>query len=440
MIGRRLKQYLPRSLYGRAALILVIPAVGLQVLVTVIFVQRHFEDVTTQMTRTLIREVRLLLTQVETAATPETALDAVSDEARVLDFDLAFVDPGDVPRADTRAWYDFSGLVMRRTLREAFPDASPVLLDQPRRVTVYLPTDPGLLRIGFDRRRVSATAPHQLLVNMVVFGGVVTLIAYFYLRNQLRPVTRLADAATAFGRGEKVRYTPRGATEVRAAGRAFVEMRNRIERHIEQRTMMLSGVSHDLRTPLTRLKLGLSMIDDPEAKRLVADAEEMEALIDAFLAFARGAQESVPERTDPHALMARIVDDARRSGQDVILCPGEPSGGDVMLRPLALRRAVENLINNAVRYASRAEVTVRLAENAVRISVEDDGPGIPAERRAEAVKLFSRLDPARNQNRGAGVGLGLAIAMDVARAHGGQLRLDDSARLGGLLAEIVIPR
>lgn len=435
----RLKHYLPRGLYGRAALILVLPVVLLQLVVSVIFIQRHFEDVTAQMTQTLIREIRLLGVKADSAATAAGVLGAMSAETLALNFDVRLIDPAEAPTEDSRYWYDFSGLVVLKTLHEDLPDAAPILLALPRMVTLYYPVRHGTLEITFPRRQVSASAPHQLLVNMAFFGFLMTVIAYLYLRNQLRPIKRLARAATAFGRGERLDYSPSGASEVRTAGLAFVEMRNRIERHIEQRTTMLSGVSHDLRTPLTRLKLGLSMIDDDEAENLLSDVEEMERLIDGFLTFAKGAQESAPELVDPHALVARIVDDAQRSGQDVTLLPGEGEG-TVTLRPVALRRAVENLIGNAIRYAGRAEVSVRLLPGSLRIAVEDDGPGIPPDQRAEAIKLFTRLDPARNQNNGSGVGLGLAIAMDVARAHGGRLRLEDSPRLGGLLAEIVIAR
>ena len=439
MTALRLKHYLPRGLYGRAALILVLPIVLLQLIVSVIFIQRHFEDVTAQMTETLIRELRLIIGQASAADSPAMAMSRMGPTATVLEFDLRFVPGEAVPLDDSRVWYDFSGLVMRRTLRDALPAAGPLMLAEPRVVTVYYPTPNGTLEIGFDRKRVSASAPHQLLVNMVFFGGLMTAVAFLYLRNQLRPIRRLALAAEAFGRGERADYRPGGAVEVRAAGKAFVEMRHRIERHIEQRTLMLSGVSHDLRTPLTRLKLALSMMDDPEAEQLLGDVREMEALIDAFLAFAKGAQESAPERVDPHVLVARIVEDAQRAGQAVTLQPGE-GAGEVMLRPVAIRRAVENLIGNAVRYGERAEVAVRLLPGSLRIRVEDDGPGIPEAERDQAIKAFSRLDPARNQNKGSGVGLGLAIAMDIARAHGGELRLGESARLGGLLAEIVIAR
>ena len=234
-------------------------------------------------------------------------------------------------------------------------------------------------------------------------------------------------------------YRPSGAVEVRAAGNAFLDMRNRIERQIEQRTLMLSGVSHDLRTPLTRLKLGLSMLDDADAADLKRDVDEMQSMLDEFLNFARGISEAEPEPVDPAELLRDLVEDFARAGKAVTLV-AVVGQGTILLRRLAMRRAVENLITNAVRYGSRAEVSMMLTEKSLRIRVEDDGPGIPPAQRSEAVKPFTRLDAARNQNKGSGVGLGLAIATDIARAHGGVLRLGQSERLGGLQADIVIAR
>jgi two-component system osmolarity sensor histidine kinase EnvZ len=434
---RWLKTYLPRGLYGRAALILILPVVVLQLVVSVVFIQRHFEDVTTQMTQTVNRELRLVLRTAAAAQTRDGALEAMDGFARTLDLDLAFT--GTVPDADWLRWYDFSGRVMMRVLRAGVPAAGPILLPDNDEVTVFLDTGLGPLRVQFDRDRVSASNPHQLLVNMAFFGVLMTVIAFVYLRNQLRPITRLADAAQAFGRGRTVPYNPRGAIEVRAAGHAFLDMRNRIERQIEQRTLMLSGVSHDLRTPLTRLKLELSMLDTEEAAPMLRDVDEMQRLVDEFLSFAKGAAEGEPEQVDPVALAREIVADARRAGIAVDLTKAEGEG-TVTLRPGAIRRALENLIGNAVRYGSRATVSVALTDKSLRFRVEDGGPGIPEHQRAEAIKPFARLDPARNQNKAAGVGLGLAIATDIARAHGGVLRLGQSEALGGLRADIVIAR
>lgn len=431
-----LKNYLPRGLYGRAALILILPVVFLQLVVSIAFIQRHFEDVTTQMTQTVLRELDLVLGATQTAASRDEALAQMAPFTETLELKVKFEDP---PAEDLIRWYDFSGRVVIRTMRDDEPAISAVLLPDNDRVEVFANTPLGPLSIAFERWRVSASNPHQLLVTMVFFGALMTVIAYIYLRNQLRPITRLADAAQAFGRGRNVPYNPRGALEVRTAGHAFLDMRARIERQIEQRTMMLSGVSHDLRTPLTRLKLGLSLLDEADAEPLLRDVDDMQRLLDEFLNFAKGASEGEPELVDPGELLRGVVEDARRAGKAVSLHLVEGEG-DVTLRVVPIRRALENLIGNAVRYGKHAEVSMAMTEKSLRFRVEDDGPGIAEDKRSEAVKPFARLDPARNQNQGSGVGLGLAIASDIARAHGGVLRLGHSDRLGGLQADIVIAR
>ncbi|MCV6585760.1 MAG: ATP-binding protein [Marinibacterium sp.] len=439
MTFRWLKHYLPQSIFGRTALIIAVPMVLLQVVVMVLFVQRHFEDVTAQMTRNLIRELELIAQITNDAETVTEAEAMMAPLLPSLELSIAFVPPQEVPKVNSRMWYDLSGRTVIATLESTMPGLLAVSLAQDRMVSAYLSTDFGPARVTFARRRVSASAPHQLLVIMMGFGLLLVAVAFVYLRNQLKPVSRLADAATAFGLGQTPRYSPSGAKELRAAGRAFLDMRARIERHIEQRTLMLSGVSHDLRTPLTRMKLELSMMDPADAAPLLRDVAEMEGLVNSFLDFAGDMASVENAELDPRGLVEEIVHDAERAGQAVTLYESEGSG-TVMLRERGMRRALENLIGNAVRYGTRAEVSVRLLPNQLRIAVEDDGPGIPPGQRADALKPFARLDPARNQNKGSGVGLGLAIASDVARAHGGQLILDDSARLGGLRAEIRIGR
>ncbi|HBT02780.1 MAG TPA: two-component sensor histidine kinase [Citreicella sp.] len=427
MFFQWLKRYMPRGIYARAALILVLPVLTLQLVVSVVFIQRHFEGVSDQMTRGVARDISYALSN--------------PDAAGPLGLSLREVPQAVVPEADLRRWFDFSGIVVTRTLRRFVDGVEHVALPNDTDVSVLVRGPGGSLHeVEFSRARASASNPHQLLVNMVFFGMLITLISYLYLRNQLRPITRLAQAAEAFGRGRHVPYSPGGAVEVRAAGSAFLDMRNRIERQIEQRTMMLSGVSHDLRTPLTRLRLGLSLLEDEDREPLERDVEDMQQLIDAFLDFARGnAQMGEPEPTDPVALARSVVEDARRAGRAVTLVRVE-GAGQVVLRPAALRRALENLVNNAVRYGSRCEVSLTLTDKSLRFRVEDDGPGIPPESRDDAIRPFVRLDPARNQDRGTGVGLGLAIAADIARAHGGVLRLGSSDTLGGLRADVVIAR
>jgi two-component system, OmpR family, osmolarity sensor histidine kinase EnvZ len=273
---------------------------------------------------------------------------------------------------------------------------------------------------------------------MVFASFLLTVIAYFFLRRQLRPITKLAEAAEEFGKGRTVSYRPRGAQEVRAAGRAFLDMRGRIDRQIEQRTLMLSGVSHDLRTPLTRMRLALSLMpEDAEVEALQADVTQMERMVDEFLAFVRGDAMEGSEPADMVALVQGAVD---RAGGGVRLVAVDGTPEMVEMRPQAIVRAVDNLIANARRFASRVELRLVFMERSLRLTVEDDGPGIPLDQREEALRPFTRLDASRDPNRGAGVGLGLSIASDVALSHGGALRLSQSEGLGGLRVDLVIAR
>jgi len=427
MIFNWLKHYMPRSLYGRAAMILLLPVVVLQLVVTVVFMQRHFEGVTMQMSTTVAREVELVLSGV-----PETTLD-------VLGIRVADVSRDVLVEPNTRLWFDFSGVIITRNLNKILPQIKVIDLYNDDIVRLVADVDGQAKEIIFDRSRISAAKPHQLFVNMMFYGFLFTLIALVYLRNQLRPIKRLATAAEAFGRGRNMPFSPAGATEVRSAGTAFVDMRNRIERQIETRTLMLSGVSHDLRTPLTRMRLALAMLDDDEREPLELDVDEMQGMIDAFLEFSKGGQAMEPESVVVETWIEQVVAGWVRAGRDVSLVHSEGEGA-VMLRLGGIRRALDNLIGNAVRYGSSAEVSMVLTDKFLRLRVEDDGPGIPENRRAEAQRPFTRLDTSRNQDKGGSVGLGLAIATDIARAHGGVLRLGESERLGGLRADIVIAR
>lgn len=432
-----MKRYAPRSLYGRAALILLLPVVSLQVVVSVVFIQRLFEDVTQQMSTNVAYELRYLQEAVEGAPTRDAARRALETLGPDFEIRTRLPDPDPITVTDRRV-YDLSGRLVIPTLTDELEGVRGIdLATDDDVVDMTVDTRHGPLRFGFDRDRVSARNPHQFLVIMLLTALLLTVVAYLFLKNQLRPIKRLADAALAFGKGRSVPYSPGGAREVRNAGAAFLDMRARIERQIEQRTMMLSGVSHDLRTPLTRLRLELEMLDAAEAEPMRRDLDEMQRMLDAFLDFAREGAMGEPERVDPTDLIEDVVEKARRAGNTVERGRMQ-SSGTVSLNSLAVGRALENLVGNALRYGTRARVSLDRSERALVFVVEDDGPGIPAEGRAEAMRAFTRLDGARNQNRGAGVGLGLAIAQDVARQHGGVLRLGQSSDLGGLRADLVI--
>jgi two-component system osmolarity sensor histidine kinase EnvZ len=424
---------MPKRLYWRAAFILLFPVIFLQLIVSVVIIKRHFEGVTEQMTGTVASQIKLIATKVEAAE-----IDAAIELSEALNMKLLAVESDKSIGLNSKRFYDVSGIVVIRELYKLKWVQNVDLLDDDY-VTVTLRLADMIFQLQFDRARVSASNPHQLIVNMVVFGAFFTLIAFMYLRNQLRPITRLAVAAEAFGRGQTVPYTASGAIEVKAAGNAFLEMRNRIERHIEQRTMILSGVSHDLRTPLTRLKLGISLLDSDDKEPLERDVEEMRLMLDEFLTFAKAQdnEQSNFELLTVSSIIDSLKDDYQRSNAKLQVA-NNITTGSYFMRPSLIRRALDNIIGNALRYGTLANLKVTIDNEYINFIVEDDGPGIPAEMRPEALKPFSRLDPARNQDKGMGVGLGLPIASDIAQAHGGSLRLLKSDKYGGLRAEFKI--
>lgn len=435
-----LRTYLPRRLYARAALILLLPIVVLQLVVSVVFIQRHFEGVTRQMTSNVLVEVRYFVSQINAAPTRAQAAGVADTLGPQMQL-VATLD-GPVPTEDRRMFYDLSGRIVIETLRTRLPGVIGIdLVSNHREVRVGVETVYGPLTLLVPRQRVSASNPHQLLVLMIFTGLLTSAVSIVFLRNQVRPIRRLARAAEAFGKGRTVPYKPTGATEVRAAGQAFLDMRTRIERQIEQRTLMLSGVSHDLRTPLTRMKLALSVMEESEDTRaLLADVDDMERLVGEFLSFARGDALDDAALIDPAELLEKVVASAQRAGRAVSVTRRMPPGTLMMMRPMAVSRALDNLIGNAVSYGTQAWVSLDALDRAVRFRVEDDGPGIPGSLRNEALKPFARLDPARNQSTRAGVGLGLAIAADIARSHGGRLALGESLAHGGLQADLSIAR
>jgi two-component system osmolarity sensor histidine kinase EnvZ len=433
------QRFLPRGLYGRAALILIVPIVTIQLVFSTEFIQRHYEDVTRQMTQGVAIDLRFLLAEIEDSPTLGEALARVAPLAEALEVTLTIPAGPDAPIEDRQNTIDLSGATIISTLHMLLPSLAAVDLTEGRRVVnLRFNSRHGPVQAELSRRRMSATNPHQLLVLMIFTSILMTVIAYVFLRRQLRPITKLAEAAEEFGKGRTFNYRPRGALEVRAAGRAFMDMRARIERQIEQRTLMLSGVSHDLRTPLTRMRLALSLMpDDAEVVALQGDVMQMERMVDEFLAFVRGDAMEGTQPTDAVALVQSVVD---RAGQEVRLAAVHGTPETVEMRPQAIMRAIENLISNAKRYAGRVELRLFFQDRTLRIVVEDDGPGIPADRREEALRPFTRLDASRDPNLGAGVGLGLSITSDIALSHGGALHLAQSDELGGLKAELVIAR
>jgi two-component system osmolarity sensor histidine kinase EnvZ len=439
-----LKSILPRSLFGRALAILLVPIVVLQLVVGLVFFQRHYLRVTEQMTRGIAYELAYAIEQAEAADDPDEAPRRVAALGLPLDLRMRLDPAVTLAPAVLRAPLDFTGAKVAETFGTILdrPLRLDLLTDQ-RSAAIAVETRRGVLEANVPRDRLSVSNPHQLLVLMILVALVLTGLAIVFLRNQVRPIRALAEAAEAFGKGRALPFRPAGAEEVRRAGAAFLSMRSRLERQIEQRTQMLSGVSHDLRTPLTRMKLTLALVEESEETRdLRQDVEQMERMLAEFLAFARGDGTEATVPTDPFALAEDVADDARRAGTAIRLaCHDETRrGGPVAMRAGAVARAVQNLVGNAARHGRHVALTVRLGSRSLAYVVEDDGPGIPEADRARALQPFTRLDAARDPNEGGGVGLGLSIAMDVARSHGGSLELGDSPELGGLKATLRLPR
>jgi two-component system osmolarity sensor histidine kinase EnvZ len=304
-------------------------------------------------------------------------------------------------------------------------------------IEVRIQLDNAVMRVFARRSAAYASNSEIFLLWMVGTSVVLLTVAIIFLRNQIKPILRLADAAESFGKGREVaNFRPRGAREVRRASQAFIEMKARVERTMEQRTAMLAGVSHDLRTILTRFKLELALIgESPEVEAMKKDTDEMARMLEAYLAFARGdlGEQSAP--TDMAEFLDELRDDAERHGHTAtVVFHGPPV---VTVRPAAFKRCLANLVSNAARFAPSIAITGHRDHRWLTVTVDDDGPGIPAHMREEVFKPFLRLDDARNQDEG-GTGLGLAIARDIARSHGGDIMLNDSP-LGGLRATVRVP-
>ena len=436
---RFLKRRVPTSLWGRSLLIIVLPVLVMQVAVTWAFFDAHWQTVTARLSDGLAGDIAWAVESYADDPTPRN-LEVIAERAQrsmSLSVDLR---EGDVLPEEARRG---AIGVVDRTLERALA----ARLDQPfwfdttrypAYVDVRVQQPQGVLRIIAPRERAVATQAHIFVLWLLVATVLLMGVAILFIRNQIRAIERLAEAAEAFGRGEpRERFKPSGAREVRAAARAFMDMRDRIQRHIDQRTALLASVSHDLRTPLTRLRLELALA--PPFKRAEAmrgDLDEMEHMIDEYLAFARGEAGEPAQEVSLPELLTGAAEDARRAGAEVEVAA--PDHLTATVRPLAFKRALTNLAGNAAAHGDHVRLSARsLPSGGVEVAIEDDGPGIPEEMHEEAFRPFSRLDDSRNQNR-KGVGLGLAIARDVARGHGGDITLGRSD-LGGLRALIRLP-
>jgi two-component system osmolarity sensor histidine kinase EnvZ len=436
--ARWLKSMMPTGLYGRALLIIIMPMVILQSVVAFVFMERHWNTVTRRLSAAVTQDIAALIDIYGSfPQDPEkNALRRIALERLSLSVD--FLPVSEMPPPGPKPFFSLLDQALSQEISRQI--RRPFWIDTVGRsnlVEIRIRLDDTVMRVFALRSAAYASNSEIFLFWMLGTSLVLLGVAIIFLRNQIKPILRLADAAESFGKGRDVPgFRPRGAREVRRAALAFIEMKRRVERTMEQRTTMLAGVSHDLRTVLTRFKLELALIGNrPEVEALKKDVDEMGRMVEAYLAFARGDLGEVPAPTDMAAFLDELKADAERHGHSTsVVFYGHPI---VTVRPAAFRRCLANLVSNAARFAKAISITGHRDHRWLTLTVDDDGPGIPADLREEVFRPFLRLDDARNQDEG-NTGLGLAIARDIARAHGGDITLGESP-MGGLRATVRVP-
>ena len=436
--GSWIKSLMPTGLYARSLLIIIVPMVILQSVVAFVFMERHWNTVTRRLSAAVTQDIAALIEmyKVYPHDAEKTQIRRIAAERLGLQVD--FLPPTELPPIGPKPFFSLLDQALSEEIRKQI--GRPFWIDtvgNSSLVEVRIQLDDTILRV-FARRSAAYASNSQIFLLWMVGTSLVLLaVAILFLRNQIRPILRLSEAVESFGKGRDVpNFRPRGAREVRRAASAFIEMKARVERTIDQRTTMLAGVSHDLRTVLTRFKLELALIgDSPEAEAMKRDVDEMQRMLEAYLAFARGDGGEQAAATDMEAFLEELKADAERHGHKTeVVFHGYPV---VTVRPNAFKRCLANLVSNAARHAASIAITGHRDHRYLTVTVDDDGPGIPQPLREDVFKPFLRLDDARNQDEG-GTGLGLAIARDIARSHGGDITLGDSP-LGGLRAAVRVP-
>lgn len=434
-----LKRILPQGLLGRSLMILITPLLLVQLISAAVFFTSHWEAVSKRLALGVAGDIRSVMDMYQLFPDPKQRAEIVAIAGARMDLSVKIESHGHLNDAfQPERSMDSSKTALTRALKERVQ--APFTIDTGtyrRHVVVEVEMPGGVMEIIFPKKRLYSYTAGLFLTWMTGSSMLLMAIAMVFMRNQVRSVKRLAQAANNLGKGRDVSmFKAEGATEVRQAAAAFVMMQERISRQIEQRTGMLAGVSHDLRTPLTRMKLQLAMMEGvDEAEELAADVAEMERMIGGYLAFVRGEGTEKPEPGDLAALVVDVIAGFERAGKTIVRHGADHL--DLIFRPQVLARAIGNLIGNAVRYGTRVEVSVNNLGDVAEILIDDDGPGIPVDKRQDVFKPFMRLEESRNSETG-GIGLGLSIARDVVRGHGGEILLDDSP-LGGLRVRVRLP-
>jgi two-component system, OmpR family, osmolarity sensor histidine kinase EnvZ len=430
---------MPKGLYARALIIIIAPMVLLQSVLTFVFLERHWQTVTRRLSTVTVQNINMLLDLYQNNPSDANVETLSRLAEQNLGLRVSFAPGEELPPVRSKPFFDLLDTTLSDELTRQI--GKPFWIDTVGRsnfVDIRIKLDNAVMHVIARRSQTYASNSQIFLLWMVGTSLVLLTVAILFLRNQIKPILRLSEAADSFGRGRPppADFRPRGAREVRQAAHAFIEMRDRIERYVEQRTIMLAGVSHDLRTVLTRFKLQLAMFEDsPELEAMRSDVDEMQAMLEDYMAFAKGDAGEEIVRTDIGELLSEVKVQAHGAKTIEIALKETPLV--VPVRRHAFKRAVANLVNNAARFAERVNVSAERENGALAVAVEDDGPGIPETEREQVFRPFYRIDHARNQDSGS-TGLGLAIARDIARLHGGDIALSRSP-LGGLKAVLKVP-
>jgi two-component system osmolarity sensor histidine kinase EnvZ len=428
---------MPKGLYARALIIIIAPMVLLQSVLTFVFLERHWQTVTRRLSTVTVQNISMLIDLYQSNQEEAETLTRLTEQN--LGMRVRFVRGEELPPVRAKPFFDLLDSTLSDELTRQI--GRPFWIDTVGRsdfVEIRVKLDDAVMHAIARRSQTYASNSQIFLLWMVGTSLVLLTVAILFLRNQIKPILRLSEAADSFGKGRPppADFRPRGAREVRQAAHAFIEMRDRIERYVEQRTVMLAGVSHDLRTVLTRFKLQLALFEEtPELEAMRADVDEMQAMLEDYMAFAKGDSGEEIVRTDIGEILSEVKSQAHTTKPIAVEVKEAPIV--VPVRRHAFKRAVANLVSNAARFAEHITVSAAKQNGALTVAVEDDGPGIPEGEREQVFRPFYRLDHARNQDAGS-TGLGLAIARDIARIHGGDIALSRSP-LGGLKAVLKVP-
>ena len=439
LLARKVANLMPQGLYGRSLIIIVAPMILLQTIVATVFMERHWQQVTDRLSGTLVQKLAAVVEIVETYPQDPNNETVRQLARRTMDLNVEVLRNETLPPPAPKPFFSILDRALSRRITQRID--KPFWIDtvgRSKMLEIRIKLGDDVLRAFAPRSSAYASNTHIFMAWMVGAALVLILIAILFLRNQIKPIQRLADEAERFGKGRPVdeTYHPRGAREVRKAGQSFNEMRARIARQIEQRTAMLAGVSHDLKTVLTRFRLQLALVPpSPETEAMEADVNDMQRMLEAYLDFARGDGEEHAGDLDLAEMMTKFeIEAALKNKTFEHTIDGDPV---VQVRPAAFERMIANLVANGFRYGETVAVRVRRNTEWLTVTVEDDGPGIPKEAREDVFRPFFRLDEARNMDE-SGNGLGLSIARDIARSHGGDVTLGDAAA-GGLRATVRVP-